>query len=61
LSGSLRFNYIHRTIMEGNKVIGEEKLLPNIGRLRTVAMGPDGFVYIGKENPGYVLRLVPVP
>lgn len=59
LSGSLAFEYLSRLKMEGDKVIGEEKLLKNIGRLRDVKMGNDGYIYITVENPGYVLRLMP--
>lgn len=59
-SGSLRFGYLHRTIMEGNEVQGEEKLLKGLGRLREVEVGPDGYLYVTKEDPGYVLRLVPL-
>lgn len=57
--GSLRFNYLNRCIVEGNKIVGEEILLKNIGRMREVVMGQDGFLYVGVENPGAIYRLVP--
>jgi aldose sugar dehydrogenase len=60
LSGSLAFEYLHRTKMEHGKVVGQEKLLPNLGRVRCIKMGPDGYLYITKESPGYVLRIVPM-
>ena len=60
LTGALRFKYLNRTILDGNKVTGEEKLLKNIGRLRDVRMSPDGFIYVAVENPGYIFKLVPV-
>ncbi len=60
LVGSLRFNYLDRSIMKGNKIIGHEKLLVNIGRMRNIEMGTDGFLYVGTENPGMVFRLMPV-
>jgi hypothetical protein len=60
LSGSLAFEYLSRLKMEGDKVVAEEKLLKNAGRLRDVKMGNDGFIYITVEDPGYVLRLLPV-
>ena len=59
LSGSLRFQYLHRTKIENNKVVGQEILLKNIGRLRDVKMGWDGYIYITVEGSGQVLRLVP--
>jgi len=61
LVGSLRFKYLVRCELEGNKVIHKEILLPNIGRLRNVEMGPDGYIYIAVESPGIIFRLVPVP
>jgi len=59
LSGSLRFKYLERAVIEGDKVVHTEKLLPNIGRLRTVEVGPDGYIYVAVEDPGYVFRLLP--
>lgn len=60
LSGSLRFKYLNRTVMQGNKVIKEEILFKNIGRLRDVKMGTDGYIYIAVETPGIIYRLTPV-
>ena len=60
LVGSLRFNYIDRCIMQGNKVVGHEKLMMNIGRTRNVEMGRDGFIYVGIEGPGTVFRVRPM-
>jgi glucose/arabinose dehydrogenase len=58
--GSLRFAYLNRCIMKDNKVVGEEKILLNIGRLRNIEMGRDGYLYVSVENPGNVFRLMPV-
>ncbi|MCY7356692.1 MAG: PQQ-dependent sugar dehydrogenase [Rudanella sp.] len=60
LVGSLRFQYLNRCVLEGNKVVKEENLLKNIGRLRNVKMGPDGYIYVSVEEPGYLFRLMPV-
>ncbi len=60
LVGSLRFKYLNRCIMDGDKVIGEEILMKNIGRLRNVKQGPDGYIYVAVEHPGFVFRLVPI-
>lgn len=59
LVGSLRFNYVNRCIMKDNKVVGQEKVLLNIGRVRNVEMGVDGYLYVGVEGPGTVLRIRP--
>lgn len=58
--GSLRFSYLNLCYLDGNKVVSEEILLKNIGRLRNVKQGPDGFLYIGVEGPGRIYKLVPV-
>jgi glucose/arabinose dehydrogenase len=60
LSGSLAFQYLHRTKMDHGQVVGQEKLLVNLGRVRNLDLGPDGYIYLTKEDPGYVLRLMPV-
>jgi len=60
LVGSLRFKYLNRCKMNGNKITGEEMLLKNIGRLRDVRMGPDGYIYVSVESPGAIFRLLPV-
>lgn len=58
--GSLRFQYLNRCVLEGNKVVKQENLLKNIGRLRNVEMSPDGYLYVSVEEPGYLFRLTPV-
>ncbi|AQG78986.1 PQQ-dependent sugar dehydrogenase [Spirosoma montaniterrae] len=58
--GSLRFQYLNRCVIEGDKVVKQENILKNIGRLRNVDMGPDGYIYVSVEDPGYVFRLVPM-
>ena len=57
--GSLRFNYLNRCIFKNNKVVEQEKVLLNIGRMRNVEMGNDGYLYVGIENPGMVFRIKP--
>jgi glucose/arabinose dehydrogenase len=60
LVGSLRFKYLNRCKIKDGKVSGEELLLKNIGRLRDVRMGPDGYIYVAVENPGYIFKLLPI-
>ena len=59
LIGSLKFRYIARLELDGEKVIHEEKLIENLGRVRAITQGPDGFIYVSTEGPGMVVRLVP--
>ncbi len=59
LIGSLRYKYLNLCKMENGKVEKEEILLKNIGRLRSVEVGPDGYIYVGVEKPGSIYRLIP--
>lgn len=56
--GSLRFEYLNRCIIKNGKVIKEELLFKNIGRLRDVRMAPNGYLYIAVEGKG-VYKLLP--
>lgn len=60
LIGSLRFKYLERCVIENNEIVGNERLLEGIGRVREVKVSPDGYIYIGVENPGRIIKLVPV-
>nr|WP_321453789.1 PQQ-dependent sugar dehydrogenase [uncultured Carboxylicivirga sp.] len=59
LTGSLSFHYLHRIVLDGDKVVHQERLLENIGRVRNVEMSPDGFIYVAIEKPGKILKLIP--
>jgi glucose/arabinose dehydrogenase len=60
LVGSLRFNYLNRSIIKNNKIIGEEMLLKGVGRMRDVQIDKNGYLYVSVENPGAIYKLVPV-
>jgi glucose/arabinose dehydrogenase len=57
--GSLRFNYLNRVEVKNNKVVKQEKVLLNVGRMRNVKQGRDGYLYVGVESPGMMFRLRP--
>jgi glucose/arabinose dehydrogenase len=57
--GSLRFNYLNRCVIKNNKVVKQEKVLVNLGRMRNVKMWVDGYLYVATENPGMVFRVRP--
>ncbi|WP_434035465.1 PQQ-dependent sugar dehydrogenase [Formosa sp. 4Alg 33] len=58
LVGSLKFQYLNRCILKGNKVVKEEKILQDIGRVRSIVQGPDGYIYVGVENLG-IVKIIP--
>jgi len=56
--GSLKFGYVELLRLDGNKVVEREKIAEDIGRVRNVKMGPDGFLYVAIEGRG-IARLIP--
>ena len=68
--GCLRGERVIRVVLDGRRVVSQENLLQNYGRIRDVAEGPDGYLYFstsnrdgrGKpaEDDDRILRLVPV-
>ena len=59
LAGGLAQQEVRRIRIENGKVIHQEIILKNIGRVRDVAMGPDGLVYVLLNGPDRLVRLVP--
>jgi glucose/arabinose dehydrogenase len=59
--GSLKFQFLNRVELAGGKVVGEERLLTDLGeRIRDVRQGPDGYLYVLTDNPkGRLMRLMP--
>ena len=58
LVGSLVFQYLELVKLNGNEVIERQKIAIDIGRVRNVAQGPDGFIYIAVEGKG-ILKIIP--
>jgi glucose/arabinose dehydrogenase len=56
--GSLKFQYLERLVIENEKVVKREKILNNIGRVRNVVEGPDGYLYLGIEGKG-IVKIIP--
>ena len=62
LVSSLKFEDVLLLNIEGNRVIHQETILRNVGRVRDVANGPDGAIYVavegrGEGDSGKILRL----
>jgi aldose sugar dehydrogenase len=59
--GSLKFNYLSRIELDGNKFVREFKLLEDVGqRIRDVRQGPDGLLYVLTDaRDGRLIRLQP--
>lgn len=63
--GALRFRLLARLVLDGDRVVHEERLLEDrYGRIRDVRTGPDGLLYLLTDAPaplGALLRLEPAP
>ena len=61
LSGGLSGQLLVRLDMEGDAVVGEERLFQGqLGRIRDVRVGPDGAIYLlTDEDNGRLIRVAP--
>jgi len=59
LVSALAQQELRRVVIENERVTHQEVILRDIGRLRDVASGPDGFIYVAVNDPGRIVRLVP--
>ena len=60
LVGALKYEEVRLLTIEKDRVMHQETILKNAGRVRDVACGPDGAVYVVLNQPGMVLRLTPM-
>jgi glucose/arabinose dehydrogenase len=61
LASALGGNAIVRLVLDGEKVIAEERLLKDQGRIRDITEATDGSLYVLVDDTGKVLRLTPAP
>lgn len=57
---SLVGRHLRRLEVNGSKVVHQEVLFSELGRVRDVTTGPDGLIYVALNNPGRIVRLVPL-
>jgi glucose/arabinose dehydrogenase len=58
--GGLAGKHVARLTLDGERVVGEERLLADRARFRDVRVGPDGAIYLlTDESDGELLALVP--
>ena len=58
--GALKFQLVARLVLEGDRVVHEERLFTELGRrIRDVRQGPDGHLWLVDETEGRILRLDP--
>ncbi len=60
--GSLKFGHLERVKLDAdNRPAEQERLFPELGRLRDVREGPDGLLYLVLESSGRIVRVKPAP
>lgn len=59
LVGFLKHQQIVRVVLDGHKVVKEEVILRESGRVREIKTGPDGALYVLIDRRGMILRLTP--
>ena len=58
LVGSMKFNHLVLLTIENNLVISQEKVFEDIGRVRSLLQGKDGYIYVGIDGVG-ITKLLP--
>ena len=58
--GALKDEEVKLLHIVGDRVIHEQTIVKNLGRVRDVCTGPDGAVYVVLNNPDKVIRLTPM-
>ena len=58
-AGALAQKEIRRLRIVDHKVVEQEVVFKDLGRVRDVAGSPDGFIYVVLNGPDWIVRLVP--
>lgn len=48
-----------RYVVNGEKLVEEDVLLSDSGRVRNVIQAPDGSIYVSIEDPGRIIQILP--
>jgi glucose/arabinose dehydrogenase len=59
LVGALKYEEVRLLQIEDQRVVHEQVIVKNMGRVRDVETSPDGTIYIVLNQPGKVIRLKP--
>ena len=59
LVATLKHQLIYRLVLDGHKVVKEEVILRESGRIRDIKTAPDGSLYVLTDRRGMILRLTP--
>ncbi len=57
---ALKYEEVRLLDVKNDRVLHDEVILKNAGRVRDVACGPDGAIYVVLNKPGMILKLTPM-
>jgi glucose/arabinose dehydrogenase len=57
--GALAYEEIRHLVIKENRVVSQEIIMKNLGRVRDIKTGPDGALYALLNHPDILLRLTP--
>jgi len=60
IAGALKYEEVRILNIEDNRVLTDEVILKDYGRVRDVTCGPDGAIYVVVNEPDKILRLIPM-
>ena len=60
IAGGLAGKNVDRIRVKGEHIVEHETLLWNMGRVRDLAFGPEGYLYLTLNEPDRIVRMVPV-
>ncbi|MEI8282785.1 MAG: PQQ-dependent sugar dehydrogenase, partial [Armatimonadota bacterium] len=60
IAGGLAGKNVDRIRVKGDKIAERETLSWGLGRVRDLAFGPDGYLYLTLNEPDRIVRFVPV-
>lgn len=58
--GALKYEEVRLVTLEHDRVLHQEVLLKNAGRVRDIGCAPDGAIYVVLNGPDVILRLTPI-
>lgn len=58
LVGSMKFDHLVLLTIKGTQIVSQEKVFEDIGRVRSLLQGRDGYIYVGIDGVG-IKKLIP--
>jgi glucose/arabinose dehydrogenase len=58
--GALKFEQVRILELDKNRIVDDQVILSDYGRVRDVTSGPDGAIYVVLNEPDKILRLTPI-